>query len=647
MKILVLFFALAISVVALCPANFALAQTAPQLPLLHPMFSDDAILQRDQPVPIWGWTIPGDRVTVHIANQDVAAIGDDSGRWKAQIGPFPAGGSFELTVTGHGQVVTRQNIVFGDVWLCSGQSNMEFQVKRANNAPAEKAAANSPQMRVFRVSRLVAPTPQLVARGSWKPVTPETIGDVSAVGYYFGRKLHQELGVPIGLIDSAWGGTPAEAWVSPQALGTLPDFRQPLENWRNALANPAPYEVQVDQWWKKNDAGREQGWHTPQADDAAWKTMPLPGVWEKAGLPGFHGVVWFRREINVPADWVGQDLTLHLGAIDDRDTTFWNGVEVGSTENSNSPRDYRIAGAQVQAGRNVIAVRVLNTGGDGGFKGPATEMRVERDAATFLPITGDWKYHAATALAQLSEIPINVVNNSRGPTAMFNNMIAPLAPYGIKGIVWYQGESNVGRAEQYRRLLPTLIADWRTHFDAATLPFYIVQLPNYLAPDESPRDDGWPRLRQAQREVAAITPNSGLAVTIDLGEQNDVHPPNKQDVGARLALVALAKTYGRAIEFSGPTLKTFQPEGQTLRLTFDHTAGGLTFKGDAERVFALSGADKKFVWASARIEGNDVVVSAPTVKAPEAVHFAWSNNPRAALYNGAGLPAAPFRTDHE
>jgi sialate O-acetylesterase len=623
-------------------------------PFLHPLFSDNAVLQRDRKIPVWGWTRPGTTVTVKLSEQSVATRADEAGKWTAQIGPFPAGGPHTLTVTALAtpgaaahESQTCRNLLFGDVWLCSGQSNMTWTVNSSNNAEEERASANYPNIRLMYVPRATSFTPRDTYKGVWQVCSPRTIGNFSAVGYFFGRKLHQELNVPIGLIHSSWGGTSAEAWLGEQGLSTVKDFDRQLKTVNAAVANKdVPYEQQAAQWWAKNDVGTRDTWAASATNDSAWKTMSAPGAWEGKSLSNFDGIVWFRREIEVPVEWAGHDLTIEFGRIDDRDTTFWNGVEIGSADNADVQREYKIPGAQVNAGRNIIAVRVFDSGGSGGFTSKPEQMRLERAADTFLPLAGDWKYAVSAPLDQISLAPMRLDDkNPNNVTVLYNAMIAPLTPFALKGAIWYQGENNVSRAEQYSRLLPALIADWRSRFGSGDFPFHIVQLANYQAPDEEPRNDGRPNLREAQLKTADTVKNVGIAVITDVGEEKDIHPRNKQDVGLRLALSALAKDYGRNIEYSGPVLKSATRVGNTMRLTFTHAAGGLVLQGNAERVFAIAGADKKFVWASPKIDGDTITVSAPGVEKPEAVRFGWSNNPRASLYNGAKLPASPFRTD--
>lgn len=637
--------------------TLASAAATPDKPLLHPLFTDNMVLQRGIAAPIWGWTEPGRRVTVGLAGRRATTVAGSDGKWMARLGPFVAGGPHTLTVSGP-RTLTVNNVLIGDVWICSGQSNMQWSVSSSNNAQQEIANAKYPGIRLFTVPNVTSAEPKELVNSQWQVCSPETIGGFSAVAYYFGRQLHQELKVPIGLINSSWGGTIAEAWVSGEALETMPDFRPAVAQVRQSVADQqkgeADYEQKLNEWWARNDPGSANGngWADPAADTALWNTMPVPQQWEQAGLPNFDGVVWFRRDVELPESWAGKDLLLHLGPIDDRDTTWFNGTRVGAQNQYNSARHYRIPGNLVKAGRNVIAVRVLDTGGGGGFSGKPEDISLEiapggaaSGAASALPLAGPWLYRVSTPLAQTTPVPLQANNNPNVPTVLYNAMIAPLVPFGIRGATWYQGESNVGRAVQYRTLLPTLIQDWRSRFGVGRFPFLIVQLANYLATRPEPGESAWAELREAQYLTTRNDPKAGLAVAIDIGEAGDIHPRNKQDVGRRLALAALGIGYGRRIEYSGPVYRGMKREGNALRLYFDHTGGGLMAPGARLQGFSIAGEDKKWVWADARIEGRTVVVSAPDVPNPTAVRYGWADNPIANFYNKAGLPASPFRTD--
>lgn len=649
-----------VSLLVLTGAQRTPAQGSTERPFLHPLFSDDMVLQRRVKFPVWGWTTPGASVTVEFQGKTATGVADAQGKWVARLGPFEAGGPYTMTIKGP-QSVTLNNVLVGDVWLASGQSNMEMGITQVANAQEEVARANYPMIRLYAVPKTVAATPQETVNARWQVCTPANItvggwGGFSAVAYFFGRKLHQELNVPIGLIHSSWGGTVAEGWVSAEALSALPEFVPAIKDLERTMSDPnggAPKDIdqRMEEWWKRNDPGSKTapGWAAVEVDTTGWKTIPLPRAWEEEGyLPGYDGVVWFRKTFELPAGWAGRDLTLSLGPIDDRDTTFVNGTRVGAMNQWDAPRNYKVSASMLKPGTNTIAVRVLDTGGAGGFTGAPAQMKVAPADGSGSPVSiaGDWSYRTGPAFDKVEAPPQFTSNNLGLVLARYNGMIAPLLPFAIKGAIWYQGESNVGRAPQYRKIMAALIQDWRTRFGVGDFPFLIVQLANFMARPDQPTDSEWARLRESQLYLSENVPHSGLAVTIDIGDAKDIHPKDKQDVGLRLALEALRTTYGQKIESSGPIYKSMKVEGDSIRISFEHTGGGLMMKdGDKLLGFAIAGEDRRFVWADAVIKGNDVIVSSPEVKKPVAVRYAWADNPANNLYNKAGLPASPFRTD--
>jgi len=620
-------------------------------PLVHQLFNDHMVFPRDIEAPVWGWCEPGKEVTVAMAGKNAKAVAGADGRWQVKLGPIPTGGPHELVISGPASHIVK-DVLVGDVWLCSGQSNMEMGIGVVANGPAEIAMATNPNLRLFSVPKLIATEPRTQVASRWEPCTPETIGangwgGFSAVGYFFGRHVQQDLKIPIGLIHSSWGGTVAEAWTSAGALRSMDDFKGPVDDFgRLAKAGMDDFEQLMAEWWKKNDPGSVGGlgFADPAVDVNSWKTMNLPNHWEGQGLPDFDGIVWFRRDFDLPEGWTGKDLKLHLGPIDDRDTTWVNGSKVGEMGDWNHDRVYKVPKKLLKTGRNTIAVRVLDTGGGGGFHGEASKLKLER-GNDMIGLAGEWRYNATKPLSQVAQPPVRIDNNPNAVTVLSNGMIACLEPFAIKGAIWYQGESNAGRAEQYRRLLPTMIKDWRQRFGVGDFPFYIVQLANFMEPTNDPVQSGWAELREAQLWTALNVPNCGIAVTTDIGDAKDIHPRNKQDVGKRLALEALAKTYGKQIVHQGPLYKELKVEGSAVRLVFDHVGGGLEQRGEKLAGFAIAGADGKFVHGNARIDGATVVVSADGVAQPTAVRYGWANNPSATLFNKDGLPASPFRTD--
>jgi sialate O-acetylesterase len=645
--------AAAVAALLLLTAGRTPARAQAAKPFISPMFTDNMVLQRGMPTPVWGWAAPGQKVTVSMEGRSATATADGTGKWMARIGPFTAGGPFTLTVSGP-QSAALKNVLVGDVWVCSGQSNMEMGIGNVNNAAQEISTADYPQIRLFTVQKTIALEPQSTLSGQWDVCTPKTVasggwGGFSAVGYFFGRELYKDLKVPIGLIHTSWGGTVAEAWTSAEALETMPDFK-PAVAQVVSMRSAAPGKFDMDramaEWWSKNDPGSRAGetWYATTLSDSDWKTMSLPTLWEDAGLKDFDGLVWFRREVDVPAEAAGKEATLNLGPIDDRDTTWVNGTKVGENTLYNANRVYKIPAGVLKAGRNIIAVRVLDTGGGGGVYGSADQLHLDAGGSS-IPLHGDWRYKVASPLSKMTPVPVDTNNNPNISTVLYNGMIAPVLPYGIKGAIWYQGESNAGRAYQYRTLLPTMIRDWRNRFESGQFPFFIVQLANFMQTDMEPRDDAWPELREAQDMTARSVGKSAIATAIDIGDTIDIHPKNKQEVGRRLALDALAIAYGKKVEYSGPTYKSMKRDGNRMVVAFDHLGAGLTAKGGKLTGFAVAGRDHKFVWADAVIEGNSVAVWSPGITDPVAVRYAWSNNPVANLYNKANLPALPFRTD--
>ena len=530
---------------------------------------------------------------------------------------------------------------------------------RETRAEAEIAAAHYPQMRLFIVPTAVASEPVADIEAAWAVCSPETVGAFSAVGYYYGRELHRRLGVPIGLVHTAWGGTVAEAWTSRGALLAVPDLATLVTEFErdnhDLDAALAAYEERRRAWAPlfapedEVNEGLRRGWAAPGTGADGWGTMPLPCTWQAAGLD-YSGVFWFRKEVDLPAAWSGRTLTLSLGAIDKGDITYVNGVRVGGLshldreDSWNTRRVYTVPGELARAGRNTIAVRAYSHVYAGGLWGPAHAMNLRLpgapDAAP-ISLAGDWRYSVERNMGPA--LPPPGPENPNWPAALFNAMIAPLLPYAIRGAIWYQGESNADRAFQYRSLFPTMIRDWRRAWAQGDFPFYFVQLANYFSGGDSSRGSAWAELREAQAMTLAL-PNTGMAVITDVGEALDIHPADKQTVGHRLALNALAQTYGQGeVEFSGPRYRGRTIEGSAIRLAFDHAAG-LTARGLLDG-FTIAGGDGSFAPAQARIDGETVVVSSPAVPVPVAVRYAWSDNPPCTLYNAAGLPASPFRTD--
>lgn len=642
------FVVLSLAVLSLTGGAAAQAAVTP-----HPLFTDHAVLQQGTKVPVWGTADPGEVVTVRIPHQTVTTRAGADGRWLVHLAPVKSRLPFTMTIAGTNEIVLT-DILAGEVWIAGGQSNMERQLgPRVGQQPIddweqEAAAADYPQIRHFGVAQEKSLTPLATVHGRWEVCTPDAVKNFTAVGYFFGRDLHRARHVPVGLIHSSWGGTPAEAWTSEAGLRSLPDFADLPEQLRTLIADPEAakrqYEARLEAWLRGNDAGSVQGWSAPVLDTAGWKTMVVPGLWEDAGEPELNGVVWLRKTFQLPAGAPNTAAELQLGMVDDIDATWVNGVKVGSTIGYNLVRNYPVPAGVLKAGRNVIAVRVLDTGGGGGIWGTekpqlvfaAPEKSKGKSAPLPISLSGPWNYQIGMILAGSPPPPTGVIGDSNTPTILYNAMIAPLLPYAVRGVIWYQGEANVHRAQQYRSLFPALIADWRRVW-GQELPFLFVQI--------APNQDMTPDLRDAQLWTWQHTPRTAMAVTIDCGDAHDIHPPRKQPVGARLALAARAVAYGERLEYSGPAFESFKVQGGKAALRFTHVAGGLVAKGGPLVGFTIAGADNQFHPARAQIRGKTVVVSNEAVPNPVAVRYGWANVPEGNLFNKAGLPASPFRTD--
>ena len=634
----------------ICTLFFAVA-TAGVSAELNPLFQNNAVLQCGVRVPVWGTARDGEKITVTFGGQNISTVATN-GAWKIWLKPMKPNATPQvLTVSGDTTSVIT-NILVGEVWVASGQSNMERQLGlRGGQKPItdwehEVAAANYPGIRQFYVPQTKSFTPQATVKGDWSVCSPETVINFTAVGYFFARDLFAARHVPIGIIHSSWGGTPAEAWTSEAALQKLPDFAEPLAQLKKFAADPelARRETLARQeaWYQQVDPGSKPGaaWSAAELAADDWKTMTLPTYWESAGYPDFDGIFWFHRAFDLPENWDGGDVVLHLGAVDDIDTTWVNGAQVGSTIGWSLPRVYRVPGNLLKRGTNVIAVRVLDTGGNGGLWGGDDTMRLIFSAdgkRNSISLAGSWLCKQSVSLKEVGWPPSDFSQSPGAPTVLYNAMIAPLLPYAISGVIWYQGEANVGRERQYQSLFPAMIADWRRAWGDGDFPFLFVQI--------APYRDMTPEIREAQLLTLEHTKNTALAVTIDCGDANDIHPAHKQPVGSRLALAARALAYGEKIEYSGPVFDSMKIDGTNAVLYFTHLGGGLAATDGELKGFKIAGADKIFHPAQAKIVGETVVVNSPEVLQPAAVRYGWANVPEGNLFNRAGLPASPFRTD--
>ena len=619
------------------------------------LFSDNMVLQRDIAVPVWGTADAGSEVTVRFNGQMKKTLTGDNGKWRINLDKMSAGGPYALKIIGK-DTLTYNNVMVGEVWIASGQSNMEMAVNSIKDAEKEIADADYPNIRLFQVIKTISLTPlDTVNCPGWETCSPKTVPGFSAAAYFFGRMMYKELNVPIGIIHTSWGGSVAQAWTSAESLKTMPDFAEAVEKVIKArsekrMSMPEYERILKERFAKvkSGNAGYKDGkaiWNDPKLNEADWGKINNPTRWEVAGYPDLDGIMWYRKTVNIPASMAKSDLILHLGPINDNDITWFNGTEVGRTEGANVKRNYKIPASLVKSGKNVIAISVQDIGYSGGLWGKKSQLFIEGKNGKKISLVGEWLCKPGFDEKKiLGPEPVSPIDHNR-PTVLFNGMINPIIPYAIRGAIWYQGEGNTGAAYQYRTLFPLMINDWRSRWGEGDFPFLFVQLANFKEKQTEPQDDDWAELREAQLMTLSL-PNTGMAVIIDIGEADDIHPKNKQEVGRRLGLNALALAYGKDVVYSGPIYKSLKIEGSKIRLFFNHVDGGLTFKnGKTLQGFAIAGKDKKFVWGKAKIDGETIVVSAKGIKNPAAVRYAWAANPLGNLYNKAGLPASPFRTD--
>ncbi|HTR28337.1 MAG TPA: sialate O-acetylesterase [Puia sp.] len=630
---------------------------------LPQLISDNMVLQRDIPIKLWGWAAPSERIELRFAGRHFRTQAAADSSWIVRIPPMKAGGPYTLEIGASNHILIN-GILIGDVWFCSGQSNMVIPMERVKEKyPDDIATANFPQIRNFFVptaADIMAVHKDLPHSG-WRAASPTNVLAFGAATYFFARHLYLTYHVPIGIINSSVGGTPIEAWISGSGFTDLPryadrmakfhdpGFMQQFDDPDHRDISPFRGDFADRPEWKDQGLAGPVKWYSPEYVAAGWHPFWLPGYWADQGVKGLHGVVWFRKEIDVPASMAGKPAKLFVGRIVDADESYLNGVKVGNITYQYPPRRYDVPAGLLKEGKNLLVVRVTNTSGKGGF---VPDKRYElTDGVTHIDIRGDWQYKVGRVFWHWGEMAarLPVFSAQDEPTGLYNTMVAPAIRYGIKGFLWYQGEANTGNPKEYKRLLPALIADWRAKWQEGCLPFLYVQLPNFMEVQYSPSESQWAELREAQLEALAV-PNTGMAVTIDVGEWNDIHPLDKKDVGDRLALQAQRLAYGdTAIVSSGPIYESARFSADSVILNFKETGSGLMVKGGGDlRQFAIAGEDRKFVWADARIEGNHVIVSSPYIRMPKYVRYAWADNPEGAnLYNKEGLPASPFSTEKD
>ncbi|MFC3115894.1 sialate O-acetylesterase [Cellvibrio fontiphilus] len=644
---------------ALLCAVFALCSPAYADVSLPRLLSDGAVLQRDKPIIIWGWADEGEQVKVSFAGKEQSTVAQQ-GQWQVTFPARKAGGTYDLVVTGK-NTLRRSGIVLGDVWIASGQSNMELPLRRVKyQYPGLIETTQQPDIREFNVPVLYAFKGPLkdYTQGQWKTATPEHLEGFSAVGFFFAQKILAHTKVPVGIITIPVGGSPAEAWMSESALQQYPHYLeklQPFKNDAHVQATIATDKANSSKWYTDlaaADIGLKNNWSQAELDSSDWKTIQLPGFFKENAAPAdrdfTNGAVWLRKTIELSPAQAAQKAVLWLGCIVDGDEVFVNGQAVGQTGYQYPPRIYALPEKLLKAGKNTIAIRITSYSGNPGFVREKryalmlgeSELGAGYSGSEAVSLEGDWQYKIAARVGNMQ--PGTTLHYL--PAALYNAKLAPALPLQIKGFIWYQGESNVTRAAEYQQLFSDLIVDWRNQFQQGDIPFIYAQLANFLPANPEPGESAWAELREAQRQTLALK-NTAMAVAIDVGEWNDIHPLDKQSVGERLALGALKVAYGKkGLLASGPVLKKVVRKGDSLELSFTEVGKGLQVRGGGEvKHMAIAGADKKFVWAKVQLKKNTLRVSANGISEPKWVRYAWADNPEGAnLYNSAGLPASPF-----
>jgi sialate O-acetylesterase len=622
---------------------------------LPQLVSDGMILQRDAKLNIWGWARPGEKVSIAFKGKTYKTITDNKGNWLVKLPPTATGGPYTMDISASNHI-TLHDILVGDVWFCSGQSNMVFEMARETEMfPDDIAQAANTPIRNFFVPTLsdVTKLHTDLPPGKWTSANAETILHFGAVSYFMAKQLFEKYHVPIGIINSSVGGTPIQAWISEDGFKNIPQYYSRVQEFKdtatlNKILYPAVVQRSPPPFRPVPDKGLSEAkkWYDPTYVPDGWHPYWLPGYWADQGVHGLNGTVWFRKEIDLPAAMAGQPAKLFMGRVVDADYAYINGVLCGNTTYQYPPRRYPVAAGVLKAGKNIIVIKVISTAGKGGFvPGKRYELRVGDKS---IDLRGDWQYKVGNVFDENNTPRVRPSFSAQNePTGLYNTMVAPAINYTVKGFVWYQGEANSNKPQEYAQLLPALITNWRAKWNQGSLPFIYAQLPNYMEVNYSPSESGWAELREGQLKSLSV-PNTAMAVTIDAGEWNDIHPTNKKTVGERLALGAERLAYGETnLIASGPVFESAKVDGSRIVITFSHTGSGLTAKGGGELAyFAVAGSDKKFIWANAVIEGNTVVLSNPEVPHPMYVRYAWADNPDGAnLYNKEGLPASPFRTD--
>lgn len=609
---------------------------------------DSMVLQRDARINIWGWASTAEKISIKFNGKSYKTKTGDDGKWKLQLAPMQAGGPYTMDITGKNKI-TLHDILIGDVWICSGQSNMVHQMAlHAVRYADEIANAGNPQVRHFWVpntTNLQKPQDDLPG-GSWKSANPDDVKEFSAVAYFFAKKIYEKYHVPIGLINASWGGVPIESMMSESAFKDFPAIINTIEKNKDTAyinaANRRPANASANELTQ--DRGLNEKWFDPAYAPKGWRSIAIPGYWEDQGIRDLDGVMWYRREINVPASMVSTDAKVFLGRIVDADELYINGKRVGSTGYMYPQRRYQLSGGTLKPGNNLFVVRVTNNFGKGGFvPGKPYQLIAGNDT---IDLAGYWQYKVGQVYTPDHSPGGSGIALHYQPAALYNSMIAPLTGYAVKGFLWYQGESNTGKPDEYAKLQPAMISDWRSKWHQGDLPFLFVQLPGFGDYNYLPSKSQWATFREAQASSLTVN-NTAMAVAIDLGEWNDLHPDRKKEVGERLAIAAEKIAYGANNVYSGPTYQSSTTEGNKIIISFSNTGSGLSTSDDEPLAeFAIAGDDKKFVWAKASIDGGKIIVSSDEVPHPKYVRYAWSDEPvDPNLVNKEGLPAVPFRTD--
>jgi beta-glucosidase-like glycosyl hydrolase len=629
------------------------------------IFADNMVIQQNEAVKIWGWASAGEKITVEFAGKTAIAKTQKDGSWEVVLpATKTASAPFILEIKTKKESVKFQNILVGEVWLCAGQSNMEWTVAQSADAEKEIAAADYPEIRSFRVPKGIKNEPQQNLSGKWEVCSPETAGNFSGVAYFYARELYKKLGVPIGIINASWGGTDIETWMDGNTVEALQATPLQMKPYSAEVMNNIETYINENKGSREAfnkamsaDPALDEKWFADGYDFSDWDEIVVPAEWSTTPLALVDGQVWFKYEVNIPQEYENGPATLSLGTIDDLDKTWLNGEFLGENAGWDTPRLYPVKKNRLKAGKNVITVRITDNGGGGGMWSPAEDVFlkiIDGEKTHTISLAGKWKYKESVTNTKYKvlEISPNMVYS-----CLFNTMINPITNFRIKGAIWYQGESNVSRAYAYRTLFPAMINSWRTHW-GYDFPFYWVQLANLYPHPAKPVESDWAELREAQTMALAL-PKTGQAVIYDIGDAHSIHPLNKQDVGKRLALHAFENDYQNfeppilnsqfsTLNSKSPTYKSSEIIGNKIVISFN--LYGSKLKTDDTfgylRGFSIAGNDRKFDWAKAELDGDQIVVFSPNVPNPVALRYAWANNPDANLLNTEGLPVTPFRTDN-